>query len=487
MGKMREKIVIVGITFSFIVSLIPASFAQLLMANEIEIPDIVCSPGDKILIPVNLINTMNGPVQTIMFDVEYNDGVIELVGVNPGDLTPISEEWQHILGENKKSVMVATTRLENAIPNGSTGSLVILNFSVIGEPSDVSSLNISDLDMSNTNLQHGIAPIKNGTLTVNSPPDKPSTPSGPLFGYAGISYSYSTSTTDPNNDQIKYGWDWDGDDIVDEWTGLYNPGSIYVQSHSWSSAGIYYVKVKARDENGDESDWSSSLKVVITVCSPPPSNHPPTVSISNPLDGQTISGTIMINGTASDPDGNEELRKVEIKIDNGSWITVTGKTSWSYEWDTTTVENGNYTIYAKSYDGEKYSATKSVTVKVENNHPPIVNISSPLENDVVKGKIIINGIAWDLDNDTLQIKVRIDESEWQLANGITNWTYEWDTATIRNGEHVIVVNASDGKDYSHDSVIVTVNNKKEKGGIPGFEVVFAIVGVMMAYLVKKRK
>jgi hypothetical protein len=93
-------------------------------------------------------------------------------------------------------------------------------------------------------------------------------------------------------------------------------------------------------------------------------NQLPTCNISNPKSGEIISGVIEINGTSSDVDG--EVDRVEIKIDEGNWIWVTGTTSWSYSLDTTDFPNGQHTIYLRSYDGENYSSEASITIEVDN-------------------------------------------------------------------------------------------------------------------------
>jgi len=93
-----------------------------------------------------------------------------------------------------------------------------------------------------------------------------------------------------------------------------------------------------------------------------PKNVPPTVAINSPRNGEKVSGTVTVQGTASDPDG--VVQKVELKINSGDWVTASGTTSWTYFWDTTTVSEGNHTIYARSYDGEDYSTIVSVTVTV---------------------------------------------------------------------------------------------------------------------------
>jgi hypothetical protein len=88
----------------------------------------------------------------------------------------------------------------------------------------------------------------------NHPPNKPGTPSGTSSGSAGSTYSYSTSTTDMEGDDIYYWFDW-GDNTNSGWVGPYSSGETAKKSHSWSY-GSYTIKVKAKDSNGEQSEWS---------------------------------------------------------------------------------------------------------------------------------------------------------------------------------------------------------------------------------------
>jgi hypothetical protein len=100
----------------------------------------------------------------------------------------------------------------------------------------------------------------------------------------------------------------------------------------------------------------------------PPVNTPPTVTITAPSDGATVSGSVSITGTAADTDGTVTL--VQVRIDGGSWLTATGTTSWTRSWDTTGVSDISHTIDARSFDGTDYSALDSVTVTVDNGPAP---------------------------------------------------------------------------------------------------------------------
>jgi hypothetical protein len=103
------------------------------------------------------------------------------------------------------------------------------------------------------------------TLTVitgNTAPNKPSRPSGPARGDVNTPITYSTSTTDPENDKVSYWFDW-GDGQNSGWVGPFNSGQTASASHTWTSAGFYQIKVKAKDVNDLESVYSDTLSINI--------------------------------------------------------------------------------------------------------------------------------------------------------------------------------------------------------------------------------
>ena len=101
-------------------------------------------------------------------------------------------------------------------------------------------------------------------LIGNKAPNKPSTPSGYSNGVTGDSYDYTTSTVDPEGDDVYYQFDW-GEGLESEWLGPYESGSEITITHYWENNGLYFVRVKAKDIYGSESDWSDSLKISMPV------------------------------------------------------------------------------------------------------------------------------------------------------------------------------------------------------------------------------
>jgi len=96
----------------------------------------------------------------------------------------------------------------------------------------------------------------------NEPPQKPLQPSGPTNVKRGTVYSYETNAFDPNDDQLYYLWDW-GDGSDSGWLGPYDNGNVCEQEKSWTNKGTYDIKVKAKDQFDQESEWSDPLSVSI--------------------------------------------------------------------------------------------------------------------------------------------------------------------------------------------------------------------------------
>lgn len=97
-------------------------------------------------------------------------------------------------------------------------------------------------------------------LTNQLPPNTPNTPEGPINTYSGESYDYTVITHDPDGDKIKYCWNW-GDGSEFEWSDYYNSGEACLISHTWNTIGKHSIRVKARDINNIESDWSNPLEI----------------------------------------------------------------------------------------------------------------------------------------------------------------------------------------------------------------------------------
>jgi len=262
----------------------------------------------------------------------------------------------------------------------------------------------------------------------NNPPDAPSKPSGPSSGKTGISYTYSTSTTDPDGDNIYYFFDW-GDSSNSGWIGPYSSGGAGSASHSWTSAGTYYVKAKAKDINNAESGWSISLTVIITQA-----NNPPTttcfISPSSPngKNGWYIT-SVNVSLTATDPEG-DAIAYTKYRIDGGAWQTYNAPFIISSE--------GDHVLEFYSADDKgNVEIAKSTEIKIDKSVPYII-IQRPLPgylyifgrqliplatgNTVIIGRIVVRAIAYDSQSDIQNVSFYVNG---MLEDIDTMYPYEW--------------------------------------------------------------
>jgi len=94
---MNEKALAYGVSISvlcLVIALIPVS-AQL-SANGFGLEDASGVPGTHVIVPVNITNAKNGPVQGIVFNIAYDKRVISVTNVLRGELT---SDW-NVLGLN---------------------------------------------------------------------------------------------------------------------------------------------------------------------------------------------------------------------------------------------------------------------------------------------------------------------------------------------------------------------------------------------------
>jgi hypothetical protein len=104
-----------------------------------------------------------------------------------------------------------------------------------------------------------------------------------------------------------------------------------------------------------------------TLCSKdastPVDTTAPAVTITEPQNNATVSGSVIVKAQASD---NVGVTKVELKVDNGTALTDT-TSPYDFTWDTTSIANGSHNLTVQAYDsaGNK-SPTSTITVNVNN-------------------------------------------------------------------------------------------------------------------------
>jgi hypothetical protein len=310
----------------------------------------------------------------------------------------------------------------------------------------------TDISMSNimiiasvfaqSNMYTDETAVANPELPNSNPPSTPSTPSGSSTGIVGIPNTYSTSSTEPNGDQIKYGWDWDGDGDVDEWTDYYPSGSTANTDHAWDSIGTYNVKVKAQDQFGTESGWSSAKSVQITIGNPPNTPAEPT----GETDGMHETEYTYTTST-TDPNSGDQIyywfdwgdgtnSGWQGPYDSGSSGTA------SHKWN----DAGSFDVKVKAKDlaGSETDWSPTLNVDMGNTAPNRPNKPSGPPQGIIGQECTYSTLATDPEGDTLQYKFEWGDgtdSGWLTTRTAT---HSWSEV----GTYSVIAKARDSWDES---------------------------------------
>ena len=105
----------------------------------------------------------------------------------------------------------------------------------------------------------------------------------------------------------------------------------------------------------------------VTVANP--DTAAPSVTLTSPANGATMSGTVTMSATASD---NVGVTQVQFFVDDSTTPLATDTTSpYSASWNTTAVTNGAHTVKAVARDAAGNTAASVVSLTVANEAPTI--------------------------------------------------------------------------------------------------------------------
>lgn len=136
-------------------------------ANSLSVSDAVGSKGATVVVPVEIIKVRDKPIAGIGFEVHYNREVIVVKGLRAGNLT---SNWD--LGSSYSNhpwgtkVVIVYNRRGFEIPLGSTGSVVLLEFDVVGDLGYETEMSLSGIQLSDTEGNLGTASAQEGMFTV---------------------------------------------------------------------------------------------------------------------------------------------------------------------------------------------------------------------------------------------------------------------------------------------------------------------------------
>ena len=224
---------------------------------------------------------------------------------------------------------------------------------------------------------------------------------------------------------------------------------------------ILTLRIEGTDNSNNLLSYTFQLPVgtAPNPPNPPPSDTtPPTVSMTAPANGSTVSGNVTVSANASD---DKAVSKVEFYRDTGTLISTDPTYPYSITWDSTSVTNGTHTLYAKAYDTSNNSSTSaSVSVTVSNapsdTTPPTVSITSPPNGFAAKRKSVVVIAATATDN------VGVTKVDFYVNNSLTctdtaaPYYCTWSVPAAPNKTYQLQARAYDAKGNVGTSATISV-------------------------------
>src|SRR3989449_4317819 len=233
-------------------------------------------------------------------------------------------------------------------------------------------------------------------------------------------------------------------------------------SISWNtttvSNGTHTLTAIARDAAGNQT---TSAVVSVTVNNGVSDTTPPTVSVTAPATGSTVSATVTVSAAASD---NIGVAGVQFKMDGTNYGAEDTSAPYSTSWNTTTTSNGIHTLTAIARDAagnQTTSAAVSVTVNnaVSDTTPPTVSITGPADGSTVSATMAVSATASDSVG-VVGVQFKLDGANLGAEITVAPYSASWNTTAVSDGIHTLTAVARDaaGNQTTSATGSITVGN-----------------------------
>src|SRR5579863_9834528 len=179
----------------------------------------------------------------------------------------------------------------------------------------------------------------------------------------------------------------------------------------------------------------------------------PSVSITTPASGTTVSGMVTTVASATD---STSISSVTFLVDGGLLCTASAS-PYSCGWNSGNYANGSHSVSATARDTGGKSSTASVTVKVSNGAdvtPPTVSITSPAPGTKVSKTVTVTTSSSD-NVGVVSVGLYVDNVLTATSTSAP-FSFKWSTTHIASGSHTLQAVAHDAAGNTGASALVTV-------------------------------
>jgi hypothetical protein len=200
-------------------------------------------------------------------------------------------------------------------------------------------------------------------------------------------------------------------------------------STAFTNSGVpsntYYYKVTAEDAAGNASAPSNEASVVV-----PADTTPPTVSMTAPAGGVSVSGSIVVSANASDA---VSTPRVLFKLDGQPLGNAIAASPYSMTWNSTTASDGVHILSAVATDLAGNSSEASVSVTVSNQPPAPAGLVAAYGFDEAAGTVQVTDASGRGNGGTIAGATRTTAGKFGGAlsfNGTSAWVTVKDAASL---------------------------------------------------------
>jgi hypothetical protein len=296
----------------------------------------------------------------------------------------------------------------------------------------------------------------------NTPPSQPqmlgfyqghSTPTGDLIPCDGYTNDPKVRITWDENPETDIAYYWFGTKFNSKHKKVFN--KTFYNGNMTPGNNPYYYTVIAVDHAGNESEISEQCGLILDT-------EAPLAEITNPDTGDFLKGEVTLSGEVTDENSMNTHFQIEGPAGYKKTSTFTdGRLAHDFAWDTTTVDDGVYTIYfeardkADNKDGSRSSPGVSVdvmTVTVDNT-APVFDID-PASQTV------------ETDDETTLAAINVDETNLNTYA----WSVEFGAFIVgSNDTDEVVITSSTAGTYE---VTLTITDKAGNPNTKTAEVTF---------------
>jgi peptidoglycan/xylan/chitin deacetylase (PgdA/CDA1 family) len=185
----------------------------------------------------------------------------------------------------------------------------------------------------------------------------------------------------------------------------------------------------------------------------------PSVQVTAPGSGTTVSGTTGVTANATDAQG---ISSVQFELNGKALGSPVTKAPYTTSWNTTSVANGQYTLTAVATNVDSLTTTSTpVTVTVSNAPTPppptapSVQITVPTANATVSGSQTITATASDAQGIS-NVQFELNGKALGSPDTTSPYSTSWNTTSVANGQYTLTAVATNIDNLTTTSAPITV-------------------------------